>query len=241
MFCPYCGTKLVEGASFCTSCGKSMASALEFKQSTAELQAQQDAVRNREISTLENAISYFSRRANAFKEYDSVCCSLNYYARGTSNALLIWGSIITGLALLVLVALISDNESESIPILVFLFLLPGLGMLLGGIGMKVGNRRNYNWVKNQYAELSKELFDYYRSYPDCPVAPEFANPQVLKRFLSNIQLGRADTVKESVAMCIDTRRYQKIQAYFSELSNNTADVDTMTGVTKFFVPDHLVG
>lgn len=247
MFCPNCGTRIMDGASFCTACGKQAAPAPSNApvQSAAELQAQQyqfqkEAARKNEMRSLENAISYFSQKSDEFKAYDFICNRVNYYAQGASGALIVWGCIIASIALMFIVGLASEDETEPMPVFLSIFLIPGLLMVFGGIMMKVCNRRNLRRARARYAELSKELYDHYISYPETPIAIEFVNPEILKRILRDMEFGRANTIQECIKLKIQGRKYEEIQRYFSRLEKNTAEVNALTGVDKFFVPESFI-
>ena len=243
MYCPYCGKTLVENASFCMSCGKpvllahSEPSAVQVTNTQLQqYQTQKDVARKCEIDTLTNAIYHFSQKAPQFKEYDYVCNRLNYYAGGASSALLVWGCIILSLSLLALIVFLTEGYTEDdLAILFLLFLLPGIGMLVGGILLKVGNRRKFAYFKERYAQLSAELYNHYAAFPQCPVEAEYVNPAILQRFLRVLQSGRADTIRESVSLTVSSRHQARLYEYFSALKYNTADVQSPVPV--FFAAD----
>lgn len=246
MFCPYCGTKMVDNASFCINCGKQIVSSFESTEpmkytaniveaQVQQYQAQKNAIRKSELNTLTTAYSHFSKKANQFKEYDSVCDRLNYYARGSSNALLIWGSIITTFAwLLAVVAIIGDARDSWI---VLLPLSAGVLMIIGGILTKVFWRRKQACVIERYAQLSKELYNHYIMCPNCPVGPEYANPEILRQFLTVLQSGRADTVKESINIVIEGKNKAKVQEYLAAIEQNTSQIKVATffAAARFFI------
>lgn len=243
MYCPYCGKTLVENASFCMSCGKpvllahSEPSAVQVTNTQLQqYQMQKDVARKGEIDTLTNAFYHFSQKAPQFKEYDYVCNRLNYYAGGASSALLVWGCIVLSVALIYLLSLISEGGPVGAPaVLSFFFLLPGIGMLTGGILLKVANRRKFAYFKERYAQLSAELYNHYAAFPQCPVEAEYVNPAILQRFLYVLQSGRADTIRESVSLTVSSRHQARLYEYFSALKYNTADVQSPVPV--FFAAD----
>ena len=101
--------------------------------------------------------------------------------------------------------------------------------------MKVNNRKKYSYFEKRYASLSKELFDHYISYPNCPVGPEYINPQILSLLHSVLLSGRADTVKESINLVIDETHRAKVREYLAAIEYNTAAINAQTCVTTTFV------
>ena len=238
MFCPYCGATVVDGASFCATCGKQVVAA-PVASNIAEAQAQQyqmqkAVARKAEIDSMTNALSYFAQKEDVFNEYDHVCQQVNYYGRGAKGALLVWGCILATIGLL-FAAIFSENEPESMPV-AYIFLFPGILMIIGGILMKVNNHRKFAHYKEKYGYLSTELYHHYIAYPECPVGPEYANPQVLRYLINLMQSGRADTVKESIQLAMSGRRQGSVMEYFSNLKRNVEEVTEETRIPTFFAP-----
>ena len=235
MFCPYCGNRMVDSASFCTACGKQIVLAIETNlqemsvQNTAEQQVQQyqlqkDAIRKGEIESLENTISHFSKKADQFKDYDYFCNRVNYYAQGASSALLAWGCIIASFSLMLMAILASENNTVDLPVVAIILLIPGLLMVAGGVIMKLCSCKKFQKSLEAYAQLSEELNEHYANYPNCPVGAEYTNPEILKQFLYTLQSGRADTIKESINLMVDPRHNSRIQEYLARTARNTAEV-----------------
>lgn len=244
MFCPYCGTSLVDGALFCMKCGKPIASIPESKepvlsfQSVADLQVQKyqmqkDAARKSEINSLSTALSHFSLKKAQFKEYDEVCKRVNHYARGAKSALLVWGCIIAMCGLLSLMVFLSENVSPAPAF--FVMLIPSVMMIVGGILMKVNNHKKYSKAIERYTQLSKELYAHYVMCPSCPVGAEYINPVILELLLKVLQSGRADTVRESINITIDDAHRAEVQAYLATIAQHTAEINRKTGVSTVFV------
>lgn len=244
MFCPYCGANLVDKSYFCMNCGKKIITSLENTETLSsnsnvvdpliqQYQAQKNATRKSELASLIAAISHFSQKANQFQEYDDVCNRVNYYSRGARNSLLIWGCIITTFALIMSLPLIGSNDPSASILL--LFFVPGPLMIVGGILMKVNNIKKNSYYKERYAKLSKELYNHYLTYPHCPVGPEYANPKILNLFLNVLQSGRADTIKESINLVIDTHHKKQVRKYLAAIERNTAEINATTKVPTFFI------
>lgn len=244
MFCSYCGSPLAEGASFCNICGKCVNGGAVANNPASDTwsatniqmqqyQVQKTVIRQSEINSIANAYYYFSQKSSQFDEYDQACDKLNYYSRGAKSALLVWGCIASTLGLLCLIVYLGLGVSVVPAILLLLF--PGSLMITGGILMKVNNHKKFAYFKKKYAELSKELYDHYISYPNCPVGPEYVNPQILGLLLNVLQSGRADTVKESINLVIDETHRAKVREYLAAIEYNTAAINAKTSVTTTFV------
>lgn len=228
MFCPHCGQQVADGAAFCTACGKGLTAA-PAPSPAIDFQAQKNAIRQSEISALTKALQYFSQKRDEFTEYDYVCELVNHYARGAKSSLLVWGIIITAFGLLAMMA----GEEAFLGSLLG-FVLPGSLMIFGGIMMKVKNRKNYKYFQSEYARLSQELYDHYVNYPNCPVGPEYANPEILEIILGVLQSGRADTIKESINLLINDSERAEMSEYLDMIEQNTAAINAQTRVAAVF-------
>ncbi len=244
MFCPYCGNSVSEGHLFCNICGKPLASTPapeapkpaqpNFSDLQAQYQMQKEGTRKAELETLSNVYDHFAQKSGQFRDYDAVCERVNYFAQGAKSALLVWGCIAATLGLLFSLILLSDNEPPW-PFLI-LFLIPGLAMIAGGILMKVNNRKKLNKFKEYYASLSLELYNHYIDYPNCPVGPEYVNPQILELCMSALRSGRADSIKESINMVLASVRQSRIKEYLVTLEKNVSDVNAASGIRMYFIP-----
>ena len=228
MFCPFCGTKVMDGASFCTNCGKNLAGAA---QQAAQYQAQKEAIRNSESTALYSAIQHFSAKTAQFDEYDRLCTDLNEFAKGTSNALIVWGAILFHFGITLTLGLLSDGTeggAAGAAVFALLFALPGLLMILGGILIKVNHGKKYRRALEQYAALSRELLEHYNGYPNCLVGPEYSNPRILAAVYQTLRSGRADTVKESLNLVIAGCDKRRLGWHLQDLKKSTADVPVGT-------------
>ena len=118
--------------------------------------------------------------------------------------------------------------------MLIILLLPGAAMIVGGILMQVKNRKNYAYYQEEYARLSQELYAYYMAYPNCPVGPEFSNPDILEAIISVIQSGRADTVKESINLLLNDAEMEEMNAYPASIEENTNAINAQTKVAAVF-------
>lgn len=234
MFCPHCGKQTVDGVAFCSSCGGALAPvAVQPQQSAAEFQTQKNAIRQSEMKELNDAMVYFAPKAEQFQAYDRICDLLAHYSRGARSALLVWGCIIATCGLLFSGSLLISEPSAAFALMCILG-LPGILMIVGGILMKVKNKKNLNYCQEEYARLSQELSDYYVSYPDCPVGPEYANPEILGILMDYLKSGRADTIKESINLAISDAKQNEMDEYMSAIAQQTAAINAQTKVATFF-------
>ena len=235
MFCPNCGQQLTDGASFCMHCGTniaSLATPVQAAQPVIDFQAQKNSIRQSEITALAQTREYFSRKKNQFDEYDLVCDLVNYYSRGAKSSLLVWGCIILTFGLLGLLATLGGGGGTTG--ILIAAVIPGIVMMVGGILMKVNNRKKYAHFQSEYARLSQELYEYYMGYPNCPVGPEYANPDILDIIMGILQSGRADTIKESINLALSEADRAEVSAYLDMIEQNTAAINAQTRVAAVF-------
>lgn len=230
MFCPHCGQQIADGSAFCSVCGKSTTNvAAPAPTPVIDYQAQKQAVRQSEISAMSKALAHFNEKRDEFTEYDLVCELVNHYAKGAKGSLLVWGIIIATAGLLCCLA-----GPEALIGSLIGFVVPGAAMIFGGIMMKVKNRKNYAYFQQEYARLSEELYNHYVSYPNCPVGPEYANPEILETILGVLQSGRADTIKEAINLLIDDAERSEMSEYLEMIEQNTAAINAQTRVAAVF-------
>lgn len=226
MFCPNCGQTLADGAHFCANCGNNLtanqvnlATDYQAVSTMQQYQLQKSAARQSELRVLDSLIMHFSQKQEQYDNYDIACEAVSHYGRGARKGAIIWGAI---LAVIGFILLLSDAAPVSVSLL--LLLLPGLFMLFGGIMMQVANKKNYQHALNAWQQLSDDLCAHYAAYPNCPVGPEYSNPQILRALRNTLQSGRADTIKECLNLMIADANQRAMENYLNEIQHNVEQI-----------------
>ncbi len=219
MFCNKCGTQIPDGSAFCSSCGYDMSGGsangapvdyvAQF-QRTQEIQAQQyqmqkKAVRKSEMDLLKKVFDYFNLKRELYNELTNATANYLKFSRKAKSGLIVWGIIIF------ILGFIMVKSFEIIEIAICLC-LPALGMVFGGIMMKVNNKKNREYYESESARLSEELYTYYKAYPQCPIGFEYTDPEVIQEIMDVLDSGRADTIKEA----IEVRERDNVMAVFED-------------------------
>lgn len=235
MNCPHCQRELPPDTKFCPACGGRVQFEPPTLPSYADPYQQRAEVRQREMNSLGDLIRYFSPKQPEYDAYDDSCKKIIHFARGARSALLVWGCIILSLGLFVFLANIEDADlMDDLVGISVVFLLPGIAMLVGGILLKVNNRKKYDNCMQTYRFLSQSLYKHYYGYPNCPVGPEYTNPRILSILMRNVSSGRCDTIQQSINCMIADANYVIINRYCEQIRQQTASVNAGTGVTTIF-------
>lgn len=242
MYCPYCQATIVDDAVFCNQCGKRVQpnSTPEYREQQAQSQ-----LKSSSLFTLNQMIQHFSQKQKVYDQYDTVCSTLNWLSRGASNALVIWGGIVLGLFALCLLIVISThlndphyykNVGATVLMLVIFTAVPGALMMSGGITKKNRQKTLLTQCQQQYMELSRELYQHYRSYPNCPIPPEYTNPRIITKIKWLIASEQASTVKEGLNHMLANSNHTGCGRYHEVTIRNAADCNWKTGIKVIFLP-----
>ena len=241
MFCSKCGQQIPDNSSFCMYCGATFnGSATPVSVAPAvDYQVEKNKIRQSELNALNDVYNYFCKKNNQYIEYDNVCKELKHYARGAKNALLIWGCIIFSIALFIGMICFNSDAYEGFKFMLYVGMLPALAMIAGGILMKVNNAKQMEKYRQEYARLSTELYTYYLNYTNCPVGPEYSNPNAIRAIITILNSGRADTVKDSINLTLTNVGAKKVNNYLSVMESLTRNINIQTGVSAIFAASEL--
>ena len=246
MYCPYCGTELTSDAVFCRRCGKPIKVDTP-PVSAPETPPAQPHYEKSEVSqpsktpSLNDLIQYFFQKQDVYDRYDTACAWINRLARGSSNALLIWGGIIYGLFLFVACIILSDAYNlqaalSDLLIAALILLLPGTLMIGGGIWKKVRHRHLLYRHLSEYVVLSRELHEHYRNCPSCPIVPECTNPRILVKLQNIVNSGQCATMQQALNTLFASSAHDGISQYQDVLMRKVSDVNWRNGLTFIFLP-----
>ena len=242
MNCPHCQRPLPPCATFCSGCGYQLAPMVPaypvvdpYAQQYQQYQQQKNALRQNEIGQLENLIRYFSGKQTEYDAYDDACKKLLHYAKGASNALIVWGGILLGIGLIALISFLDSGDlDDGLPVALLMFMLPGMGMVVGGILNKVSSNNKHKQFQQTYQYLSQDLYAHYLGYPNCPVGPEYSNPAILHKLMQILRSGRCDTIQEAINCMIADANHAAITRYCQQIQKETAAINANTRVGTIF-------
>ena len=135
-------------------------------EAVAQEQTAREEVADRELAALNGVLQLFSLKQASYDLYDNLCERINYFARSTPMALIVWGISMLTVALLLaggMFFLLRGGmlSPEKLPVILAacgcLVPLPGLLMLTVGILMKVNCRRKLELSQKEFDTLSQEL------------------------------------------------------------------------------------
>lgn len=214
-FCTKCGTKNPDNVKFCASCGNVVGGDNQAA-STPAYQGQKDEIRKSEIAALESVYKHFKGKRALYEEGDRIDDKLERLSRGVRSAMLVWGAILLFLGC------------------IFVISVKGLGIFLlvvGGIFFgiclfrKIFNRVQLAKYQSENERVTKEINDYYRTYPNCPVGVDYTHPVATEALLEYMRSGRADTIKEAINVLIADLNQASLEESQAELAARLRNIE----------------
>ncbi len=229
MYCTNCGKSIGE-QNFCQHCGarvakEELASSEQSPTVATGIPGASMPVyatytdrtqqRQYELDVMQKLLGHFSLKIPQYNEYDQVSYRINQLSRGSSQAALIWGIIVSGIALVM--GAIASADREALPAF-FIFLIIAILLYALHIRGKRKNKKQLAQAIDRYYELNEELYAHYCRYENCPIGPEYTNPANLQVIRQTIISGRADTIKEALNILVEDAHRERME----DLSARTA-------------------
>lgn len=260
-FCSKCGKQLQEGSNFCDGCGASVNINTQVnptqetrKSSLEEMdkminyfskkQAQYD-----EYDNCVEQLSYYSNPSTVIRIDEKLPWK---GPTGKPFILIAIGIMALCYVWLTLGLTFAEQDYSKIiaPIIV---LIIGIVMLVSGIVI----RKKYNSVYrsfNQYIktkqisekerlikqyqdrcnQLSEELDTHFKNYGYCAVAESYTNPKILREIREPINIGRADTIKESMNLLVQDAHNAEMASHAAATANSARSAARGANVAAFF-------
>lgn len=236
-YCVNCGAELVKDSNYCTKCGKRVVDATadnpnsekpvsisdnNFK-SFVNAGSKEDVIRN-----LEQLEHYFSSKE---KQYNIRNGYINYFNTVKKPGVFAW--ILAGGALsFVFYFLLYGITSIDIGLIGFFCVW--IAITIGGyFHFKNKTQRNINNTRIALEKLENELKEHYARAPNCIIAFEYSEPEIIRRLIVLLNNGRADTLKEAINVMLDDIHKQAMlnkQEEIAKSSKNAADAASTAGV-----------
>ena len=186
-----------------------------------------------ELQKMDDLIRHFSVKQKQYDEYDYESEQIYRLSRTSSKAALVWGIIVTVGCLLI--TLLTQSTAY------LLFLLLGGGLIALYIFLQARKKNKLEAATKRYYELTDELIDHFRKYPNCPVGPEYTNPSNLAVIKRTIISGRADRIKEALNILVEDAHREKMEniasqtaEYARQAAANTESIRRDASVTAVF-------
>lgn len=91
-----------------------------------------------------------------------------------------------------------------------------------------------NYYQNRYKQLSEELDAHFKNYGYCPVAESYTNPKILREIREPINIGRADTIKESMNLLVQDAHNAEMESHAAATANSARNAARGANVAAFF-------
>lgn len=224
MYCPNCANQINDGVAFCNRCGAQVrANNIYPAGNVISPLAYAERTRTENISEIYRMITYFGKKQAEYDEYDTCRENIAYLSNprnrirvkgvGSTAGFFVSGILLIQLPELFILFVTTYFEKTSSITGVFIYLafciaavILGIGLIVAGVIVLGRNNRKLSEYRRsmiasnerRFDELADELSYYYQEYGYCATGPFYTNPRILMKIKDNIELGRADTIKESI-------------------------------------------
>lgn len=259
-FCSKCGMQLQEGSNFCNGCGASVnintqvnPSQETRKASLEEMdkmikyfskkQAQYD-----EYDNCVEQLSYYRNPSTVIRIDEKLPWK---GPTGKPFIIIAIGILVFSFMWIMYAYIAFQDKSKMIaPVIV---LIIGIVMLVSGIVIRTKYNsvyRSFNQhiktkqisekerLIKQYQDrcdqLSEELDTHFKNYGYCAVAESYTNPKILREIREPINIGRADTIKESMNLLVQDAHNAEMESHAAATANSARSAARGANVAAFF-------
>ena len=220
MFCMYCGTPFMT-KDIITNNTYINNNTVIYNDNSSSTYAGIMGRRRVYIEELRREVLYFSLKGDQYEEMDSikyVDIPLAAYKKsdGLSNFKgMAWAGYIGGAfcTLLFIPFLVGNMPlGGCIALVVFTLIFASMIFLYHFFEPKY-QRKNDEVINDLYERgqyLYNSLIQYYNEYGECLVGFEYTYPDILKEIYSNVESGRAESVRESIDLYTKSQTYERI-------------------------------
>lgn len=191
--------------------------------------------REKNLNECARMINHFSPKVDLYQDYEKCKTDIVRYSR-SSVAPLVWGIILSVIALSLAFSAITSNYKDNIvgySIAAGVFLLFGAGLIVLFILKKKFNKKKIEELYTQLGELSNQLNILYNGFSNCILPPEFTDPRILFKLQSLIISGRCVTIGNAINSLLSVQNtYMRINQAKTQFQQDTAA--RFNGTPAFF-------
>lgn len=191
--------------------------------------------REKNLNECARMINHFSPKVDLYQDYEKCKIDIVRYSR-SSVAPLVWGIILSVIALSLAFSAITSNYKDNIvgySIAAGVFLLFGAGLIVLFILKKKFNKKKIEELYTQLGELSNQLNILYNGFSNCILPPEFTDPRILFKLQSLIISGRCVTIGNAINSLLSVQNtYMRINQAKTQFQQDTAA--RFNGTPAFF-------
>lgn len=191
--------------------------------------------REKNLNECARMINHFSPKVDLYQDYEKCKTDIVRYSR-SSVAPLVWGIILSVIALSLVFSAITSNYKDNIvgySIAAGVFLLFGAGLIVLFVLKKKFNKKKIEELYTQLGELSNQLNILYNGFSNCILPPEFTDPRILFKLQSLIISGRCVTIGNAINSLLSVQNtYMRINQAKTQFQQDTAA--RFNGTPAFF-------
>lgn len=204
MFCKNCGKEISEDTQFCPRCGAAT------NQITMGGGKETDSVQPENlVSDLQNCLNWFSQIATTYEFYKTGNNLINNetWIKKVKSSFTIGLVFFIGGVVTFVLTMIPVIQSEWFALLFLWEILLGEAVfaIVGGIFAIIygKHKSTLQFYRNKLPIIKQKIQEHYSNYEQCPLAIEYTDPNAISAFISYLNAGRAENLKEAVNLYED--------------------------------------